>query len=68
MTSVNLYIILEMGARNLYIDKTYTALDIFCFVVFSILKTGNLSKNREGKVIAKYTFVLVKDNMTVALF
>ena len=46
-TSVKLYINMEMGARDLYIDKAHTALDIFRFTAFSvenqILDKNNIS-------------------------
>ena len=35
-TSGKLYIYIGVGARDLNIDKTHMALDIFCFVVFFI--------------------------------
>ena len=42
-TSVKLYIYIGVGARDLYIDKAHTALDIFRFAVFFFYKLIKLT-------------------------
>ena len=65
MTSAKLYIYVEVGAMDLYIDEAHTALDIFGFAVFLKSKINRDLFSIKVKDLVKITIPTGLDNHVV---